>query len=97
MEREEEIEKLNYMHKNPVKRGLAAAPQLWLWSSYRFYQYGERMRVRRIGNPGKSTIRRAWYRSVQTRTLACGGECGTRKFNGVRLGGVEGCATRHKR
>jgi hypothetical protein len=30
------------------------------------------MRVHRIGNPGKSSIRRAWYRSVQTRTLACG-------------------------
>jgi putative transposase len=25
-----------------VKRGLVAAPQLWLWSGYRFYQYGER-------------------------------------------------------
>jgi putative transposase len=40
--RRKRIEKLNYMHVNPVKRGLAAAPQLWLWSSYRFYQYGER-------------------------------------------------------
>ena len=40
--RKKRIEKLNYMHMNPVKRGLVAAPQLWLWSSYRFYQYGER-------------------------------------------------------
>jgi hypothetical protein len=30
------------------------------------------MRVHRIGNRGRSSIRRAWYRSVQTRTLACG-------------------------
>jgi putative transposase len=36
------IEKLNYMHMNPVKRGLVEDPKLWLWSSYRFYQYGER-------------------------------------------------------
>jgi putative transposase len=36
------IEKLNYMHRNPVKRGLVEEPKLWLWSSYRFYQYGER-------------------------------------------------------
>jgi REP element-mobilizing transposase RayT len=36
------IEKLNYMHRNPVKRGLVAEPQLWAWSSYRFYQYGEK-------------------------------------------------------
>ena len=36
------IEKLNYMHRNPVKRGLVAEPGLWSWSSYRFYQYGEK-------------------------------------------------------
>jgi putative transposase len=36
------IEKINYMHMNPVKRGLVDDPKLWLWSSYRFYQYGER-------------------------------------------------------
>jgi putative transposase len=35
------IEKLHYMHMNPVKRGLVAKPQLWKWSSYRFYQFGE--------------------------------------------------------
>jgi putative transposase len=26
------IEKLNYMHMNPVKRGLVEDPKLWLWS-----------------------------------------------------------------
>ena len=36
------IEKLNYMHRNPVKRGLMTEPQMWEWSSYRFYQYGEK-------------------------------------------------------
>ena len=36
------IEKLNYMHMNPVKRGLVTNPKLWPWSSYRFYQYGEK-------------------------------------------------------
>jgi putative transposase len=35
------IEKLHYMHMNPVKRNLVTAPHLWMWSSYRFYQYGE--------------------------------------------------------
>jgi putative transposase len=30
------IEKLEYCHKNPVKRDLVAAPEDWLWSSYRF-------------------------------------------------------------
>jgi putative transposase len=31
------IEKLRYMHRNPVKRGLVESPELWQWSSYRFY------------------------------------------------------------
>jgi REP element-mobilizing transposase RayT len=30
-------EKMNYMHFNPVKRGLVAHPKEWLWSSYGFY------------------------------------------------------------
>lgn len=36
------IEKLRYMHRNPVKRGLVAAPQDWPWSSFRHYAYAER-------------------------------------------------------
>jgi putative transposase len=35
------VEKLRYMHRNPVKRGLVALPELWRWSSYRFYLLGE--------------------------------------------------------
>ena len=30
-------EKLNYMHNNPVKRGLVSSPADWPWSSWRFY------------------------------------------------------------
>jgi putative transposase len=32
------LEKLNYMHSNPVKRGLVKEPKDWLWSSYGFYE-----------------------------------------------------------
>ena len=32
------VEKLAYMHMNPVKRGLVAHPKDWPWSSYSFYQ-----------------------------------------------------------
>ncbi len=32
------IEKLAYMHANPLKRGLVKNPQDWPWSSYAFYQ-----------------------------------------------------------
>ena len=30
-------EKLNYMHANPVKRGLVEHPKDWPWSSWEFY------------------------------------------------------------
>jgi putative transposase len=30
-------EKLNYMHANPVRRGLVEHPKDWLWSSWPFY------------------------------------------------------------
>jgi REP element-mobilizing transposase RayT len=31
------VEKLKYMHRNPVKRGLVESPDLWRWSSFRAY------------------------------------------------------------
>ncbi len=39
------IEKLRYMHRNPVKRGLVESPERWRWSSYRFYLLNEPGRV----------------------------------------------------
>ncbi len=35
-------EKLQYMHQNPVKRGLVLERSQWAWSSFRHYEYGER-------------------------------------------------------
>ena len=40
------IEKLRYMHRNPVKRGLVESPELWRWSSFRAYFLREAGRVR---------------------------------------------------
>jgi len=31
------LEKLTYMHANPVKRGLVLSPDQWAWSSFRHY------------------------------------------------------------
>ncbi len=31
------VEKLKYMHRNPVKRGLVTQPKDWHWSSFRHY------------------------------------------------------------
>jgi putative transposase len=32
------LEKLAYLHNNPVRRGLVARPDSWLWSSFRWYE-----------------------------------------------------------
>ena len=34
-------EKVEYIHANPVRRGLVTAPEDWEFSSYRFYECGE--------------------------------------------------------
>jgi putative transposase len=38
--REKQIEKLRYLHRNPVKRGLVEKPEDWEWSSFRHYATG---------------------------------------------------------
>jgi putative transposase len=43
---QKEIEKLKYMHRNPVVRGLVVSPEDWRWSSYRSYAYAEAGLVR---------------------------------------------------
>lgn len=35
------VEKLRYMHRNPVIRGLVERPEDWAWSSFRHYSTGE--------------------------------------------------------
>jgi putative transposase len=40
------IEKMRYMHENPVRRGLIDEPNEWRWSSFRSYAYGEAGPVR---------------------------------------------------
>jgi len=39
--RKKHVQKLRYIHRNPVKRGLVSRPEDWKWSSYRFYANGE--------------------------------------------------------
>jgi putative transposase len=38
---EKRVEKLRYMHRNPVKRGLVEKADDWQWSSFRHYATGE--------------------------------------------------------
>lgn len=37
---EKRVEKLRYLHRNPVVRGLCARPEEWAWSSFRHYATG---------------------------------------------------------
>ncbi|MBZ5720700.1 MAG: transposase [Acidobacteriia bacterium] len=39
------VEKLRYIHRNPVKRGLCEHPEDWEWSSFRQYATGYEGRV----------------------------------------------------
>jgi putative transposase len=39
------VEKLRYIHRNPVKRGLCERPQDWEWSSFRHYATGYEGRI----------------------------------------------------
>ena len=38
---EKRVEKLQYMHRNPVKRGLASKAEDWQWSSFMHYATGK--------------------------------------------------------
>jgi putative transposase len=37
-----QMEKLRYLHRNPVSRGIVARPEDWQWSSFRHYATGIR-------------------------------------------------------
>ena len=55
------VEKLNYMHNNPVTRGLVAQPEQWTWSSFRHLF---------TGDPGVIEIESQWTAARRERTLA---------------------------
>jgi putative transposase len=40
------VEKLHYMHLNPVTRGLVEHPKDWAWSSYRYWQFRDETLLR---------------------------------------------------
>ena len=52
------IEKLRYIHRNPVKRGLVEKPEDWEWSSFRHYLRGE---------PGVVEIESHWTVRIRER------------------------------
>jgi putative transposase len=68
------IEKLRYMHRNPVKRGLVEAPEHWAWSSFRSYAYGgsrsgSNQPVGRAENEGPDRVKEQPHFSHRTREM----------------------------
>jgi putative transposase len=59
------IEKLRYMHRNPVKRGLVQKPYDWRWSSFRHYLTGE---------VGVVEIESSWAATRRERAVVAGVE-----------------------
>jgi putative transposase len=59
---EKTSEKLNYIHRNPVVRGLVTRPEDWPWSSFRHYATGERRTVE------IESFWTAWERANETLT-----------------------------
>ena len=57
---EKRVEKLRYMHRNPVKRGLVERPEQWAWSSFRHYANGQ---------PGTVEIESHWTASRRRNQL----------------------------
>ena len=57
-----EVEKLKYMHRNPVVRGLVEKPEDWRWSSYRSYAYGE-------DGPVRINDWRWWEEKIRKKTV----------------------------
>ena len=51
------VEKLRYMHNNPVKRGLVESPELWAWSSYRYYHLDDTGPVQLEVGWGETSLR----------------------------------------
>jgi hypothetical protein len=67
--KDKRVEKLRYIHRNPVKRGLVLEPEQWEWSSYRCYALGEKGRVL-INEVQMAPM---WVRSVAGRDVKVAG------------------------
>ena len=53
------VEKLMYIHRNPVERGLVETAEDWPWSSYHHYQTTE---------PGRVEIESKWTWNLRARS-----------------------------
>ena len=73
------VEKLRYMHRNPVKRGLVLEPEQWRWSSYRWYALGEMGPVKL----NDETVMQLRMRPLAALAMAAPAPCKKRKERGT--------------
>jgi REP-associated tyrosine transposase len=73
------VEKLRYMHRNPVTRGLVLKPEPWAWSSYRWYWRGEMGPVRL----NDATVLKRRIRKPAASALPAPAPCKKRKERGT--------------
>ena len=66
------IEKLKYIHRNPVKRGLVDRPEDWAWSSFLHYLTGEESAVE-IESEWTGRDRELKVTGAQPRVFLCPG------------------------
>lgn len=76
------VEKLRYIHRNPVVRGLVSRPEDWRWSSYRHYLTGEddvvRDRVALDGEEAEASDDQMNYPSLRKKRERLGHPAGAR-------------------
>ena len=60
-----QVEKLKYIHRNPVKRGLVTFAEDWQWSSFRHYLTGE---------PGIVEIESHWTAALRSSPVCSSGD-----------------------
>ena len=65
---EKRVEKLRYIHRNPVTRGLVSSPEAWAWSSFKQWKTGE-VRVVEWRLPGRPRRGREVGPTSQTRDV----------------------------
>ena len=75
------VEKLLYMHRNPVKRGLVLEEQQWAWSSFRWYWRGEMGAVRL----NDDSVLKMRIRTPAAQVASAPAPCKERKERGTHL------------
>ena len=75
------VEKLRYMHQNPVRRGLVLDPEQWVWSSFGWYWRQEAGAVRL----NDASVLQMRIRGAAAEMVSAPAPCKKRKERGTRL------------